>query len=116
MTMPATLLSFIIMEADEHDLDRIIQSVKDRRKVLRDARAAAVQIGADVTLDNLSPKYLNGLEGTVVVISGKRADVRLTEKSTGLLRFSGTRFHVPEGTTEYVLRGVPLSTCLPRES
>jgi hypothetical protein len=111
MTMPAELLSFIVLQADEADLERIIQSVKDRRRALANAAAAAVQVGATVTLHNISPKALAGLTGDVESINGKRADVLLTADSTNALRFSSTRFYVPAEDERYVLRGVPLTAC-----
>ena len=114
MTLAATTISDIVLNADEDDLNRIIQSVKDRRKVLAAARAADVHIGATVMLTGLTPKYLNGLTGVVVRDphgrSGTRAfGCKLDKNSTALLRRSGTRFFVAEGVEEYVLPGVPMS-------
>lgn len=111
MSMPANLLSYIVLNADEGDLERIIQAVKDRRRTLRDAVAASVTEGATVTLDGLSPKALNGLVGDVVTIRGKRADVLLTEKSTDGLRWTRTRFYVDPDVKRHLLAGVPTSCC-----
>jgi len=76
MALAATTISDIVLNANEDDLDRIIQSVKDRRKVLSAARAAEVQIGMACTLTGLSPKYLNGLTGTVVRDPNGRSGTR----------------------------------------
>lgn len=113
MTLAATTIGDIVLNADEDDLTRIIQTVKDRRKVLASARAADVQIGASCTLTGLSPKYLNGLTGVVVRDPNGRSGTRayackLDEESTKRLRGQGTRFFIPEATTEYVLPGVPM--------
>ncbi len=112
MTMPAELLSFVVLNADENDLDRIIEAVKGRRRALHEAAAAAVQVGSTVTLHNLSPKALNGLHGEVATINGKRADVLLDEESTAMLRFSRTRYALSVGSDPtFVLHGVPLTAC-----
>jgi hypothetical protein len=117
MALPANVLSYIVLSADEDDLDRVIQAVRDRRKTLATAAAADVQTGASVELHNLSPKALNGLTGDVDRINGKRADVLLDEDSTQRLRFSNTRysgavdFALRDGSaTRYTLTGVPLTT------
>lgn len=114
MTLAATTISDIVLNANEDDLDRILQSVRDRRKVLSAARAAEVQIGMACTLTGLSPKYLNGLTGTVVRDPSGRSGTRafackLDEASTTRLRRQpSTRFFVPGDVTEFVLPGVPM--------
>lgn len=111
--IPATLLAFIINEATDGDLERILEAVKSRRHTLRDLRAVAVQKDATVTLDGLSPKALNGLTGTVETIHGNRADVRLDEKSTRELAWSRTKFAGAAQSAEtYLLHGVPLGCCV----
>lgn len=105
-------VSFISDHADEADLDAITATIKARQKMLATRRASAVIVGQAVTLDGLSPKYLNGLAGTVKSIRGNYADVELDEASTGRLRFYGRRrFIIAEGATHYVMSGIPLSTC-----
>ncbi|WP_198939832.1 hypothetical protein [Streptomyces sp. MJM1172] len=110
---------FIVNEADSEDIDRIIDAVKTRRSTLRQhsaaIAAASVKTGARVELQNLSPKYLNGLTGTVAEVKrGRvtRATVKLDEESTKQLRWSGSRrFFVSEKATEYDLHGVPVTSC-----
>ena len=108
-TSLAETLSFILSKADDADIDRIYSAIRQRQQGLRAIKAAAVSVGAEVALTGLSPKYLNGLTGTVKSINGQRCDVELDETSTMTLRFSGRKFFVPQGVTNYVVNGVPLS-------
>lgn len=103
-------LTYILTEASDSDLDRIYDALKRRRRALLDSRALLVRVGDRVTTKDLSPKYLNGLEGTVIHIRGKRADITLDEHSTNAIR--GTK-HGPSSdseVTKYTLRGCPLGT------
>lgn len=109
-------LGFIASEADETDVERLFDALSARRSALRAVRAAAVTIGVKVQIDQISPKYLIGLTGTVTSIKGKRATVTLDEKSTGVLRYAGSRFSVSPDATSYDLTGVPLSCCVPVEA
>lgn len=114
MTLAATTIGDIVLNATEDDLDRIIAAIKERRKVLATARASEVQVGMACTLTGLSPKYLNGLTGTVVRDPQGRSGARsfackLDEASTKTLRWqASSRFYIAEGVTEYVLPGVPM--------
>ncbi|MEV7123911.1 hypothetical protein [Kitasatospora griseola] len=108
----ADTVNFILNEATDADLDRVVSALKDRRKALATMRAANVTTGVTATTHNLSPKYLNGLTGTVVEINGKHADLELDADSTDQLRWSRqSRFAVPADARTYRVRGIPL-TCL----
>lgn len=116
-TTAATLdqvLDYVHGHADEQEITALYDALNTRRKALNDRRALAVREGLSVRLDGLSPKYLNGLTGTVESISGKRADVRLDEHSTSVLRYAGNKFYVAADVNEYVLHGVPKGCCLPQ--
>lgn len=102
------VIGFIVTSADDADIDRIHDALRQRRRALAAVTAAAVRPGMDVRLDGLSPKYLNGLTGTVESINGNRCSVLLDEESTQNLRFAGKRFYVPIDMTNYIMRGVPL--------
>ena len=107
---------YVVSRADNHELDRIIDAVKERRRALRAIVAASVRRGATVQLGGLSPKFLNGLTGEVTAIDGKRATVRLDEESTDRLRYQySPRYPVADGVTNRVINGVPLECCLPAE-
>lgn len=109
-------LTFVASATSDDELDRIVAAVNARRRTLREVRSAAVTIGSVVTIQNLSPAYLNGLTGKVEANSrGKRTrvDVRLDEQSTKILRFQGGRFPVGADTTEYLLGGVPITSLIP---
>ena len=100
-------VAFILARADETDIANILAAVKTRRRLLGQISAAAVKVGATVTLEGLSPKYLNGLTGTVKNISGARCTVTLDEASTNDLGFRSTRFYLLPGQKNYDLNGIP---------
>lgn len=106
-TTPADVIAFIVARADETDLANILNAVKARRKALGQINAAAVKVGQRVTLDGLSPKYLNGLTGTVLSVEGARCTVTLDRDSTTSLRYAGQRFRIPTEHMEYNLGGIP---------
>lgn len=109
-------ITYVTSQADEQALEHVIDAVKQRRKALRSVRAAAVGVGAQVRIGEISPKYLIGMTGDVVDIVGNRATVRLNEESTLLLRLKGTRrFYVPDDQLCYDLDGIPLSCCFTDE-
>lgn len=108
----ADVLDYVHSRADEQDLEALIEAVRTRRKVLGEQRAATVRIGSEVRLDGLSPKYLNGLTGTVESVRASRADVRLDKASTSTLRFTGRKFSIPADEEEFLLRGAPKSCCI----
>lgn len=120
--MPTTtalpeLVDKIMGTATEDDLTQIEQAVGLRRRALRQVRAAAVTVGATVTITEISPKYLTGLSGTITTIDkGRHASVRLDEESTTTLRFTRQRrFFVRPDVTEYTITGIPLSCCVVRD-
>lgn len=107
-----TATEFVLSHASREDLSRIGEAIKQRRVILGTIAAASVATGSSVRLDGLSPKYLNGLTGTVKTLDAKSAAVELDETSTEKLRWDGFRkYTVPDDTKRYLLRGVPLSCC-----
>lgn len=110
MTTLQDVIAFIASEADADDISRIHGATKQRTRTLRDIRAAAVKIGSEVKITDISPKYLSGMRGEVTEINGKHATVLLTKDDTDVLRYSGRRFFVPSGVDRYTLGGLPLST------
>lgn len=120
MTTIIDLLTFVATEATDDDLERFYEAAKNRRRALRDQQtaliAAQLQKGSEVTLDDLSPKALNGLTGVVESISGSRAAVRLDKDSTQRLSWSNTRYAAGariagEGL---LLPGIPIGCCKPK--
>lgn len=106
------VLSFIADKADRDDTDRIFAAARARTKALNAVDAAAVKIGVDVELGGLSPKYLNGLSGTVKGIDGSYASVLLDESSTVTLRYTPrSRFQVPAESQRHLMTGIPLGCC-----
>jgi RNase P/RNase MRP subunit p29 len=73
-----------------------------------------VAVGADVEIVDISPRYLNGLTGTVVRIQGARVTVQLDELSTMRLKCepkSKSKFPVAPDATSYNLTGLPRASC-----
>ncbi|MGW1976671.1 hypothetical protein [Streptomyces sp. NPDC001889] len=102
------------MHADEDALGRIQSALNQRTRTLREVRAAAVTKGARVRIDNIKPKYLTDLTGTVTAIKQNRtraiATVELDPDSTDLLR---ERTYVPAGVERHLLPGIPATCCHP---
>lgn len=65
----------------DDDLESIQEAIRARNKVRGDIVRMTITPGTRVRLKNLSPKYLNGLEGTVSTRKrrGKRIPVDLDE-------------------------------------
>jgi hypothetical protein len=110
------VLAFIAGHADDEDLDTITDVVRTRRRMLADLAAAAVTVGASVRLQNLSPRYLNGLTGTVIDITSprrgatRRCVVRLDAASTQQLAELDAYAHLREATS-HDLHDVPARAC-----
>ncbi|WNV83092.1 hypothetical protein [Umezawaea sp. Da 62-37] len=109
------VVGYVLEHADDNDLAAIAQAMKSRRTILRMKAAAAVTVQTRVTIDGLSPTYLNGLCGVVTEIVNGRgeqlATVTLDKASTARLAVSSTRYGHLAGRDSHDLRGVPLSCC-----
>jgi len=110
------VLGYIATKATLDEVWVIFKAVKDRDRSLRKETAAKVSVGAEVKLDGLSPKLLNGLTGTVRSINGSSANVDL-DSSSRLLLSDKDRSHkfylYYDGETPYAMK-VPLSCCVLR--
>lgn len=114
MSIPATLIASIINGEYDDGLDRIVEAVRSRRQELSRKRsqlnALTIDVGARVRLQGLSPKYLNGLEGTVVQAPQHRATRSKTktylfvkhESLDSRLRRYGNPLAVPAGSVEVI--------------
>jgi hypothetical protein len=108
------VLDFILDHASEEEIDRIWQAAQTRQKSLRSRAAAVITVGQEVRLTGISPKYHEGLTGTVTKINGKHAAILLDERSTHVLRVKGARrYLIPPNYTQYEVGGIPLTTCRP---
>lgn len=70
----------LIARATDHDLAAIDEAVKRRRTSLVAATALTLRPGSRVRLEQVRPKYLSGLEGTVITCSGMRVTVQLDRR------------------------------------
>ncbi|MCI2421136.1 hypothetical protein MOQ72_27200 [Saccharopolyspora sp. K220] len=111
------VVGFIQENTDTNDLDTVIESVRTRRKLLRDQAAAAVKEGMTITIYDVSPKYLAGLRDTVKSIDRlsrkPSAVVTLDQESTTTLAFSSMKYASLANKDSFDLTGVPLSCCKP---
>lgn len=107
-----SVVDFIASSATEGDLAKIHEAIRVRESALREERAGRVAVGADVEIVDISPKYLNGLTGTVVRIQGARVTVQLDELSTMRLKCEPkSKFPVAPDATSYNLTGLPRASC-----
>ena len=113
MTTFTDVIDFITDQASTADMDAIIVALNARQKALQARRAASIRVGMACRLDNISPKYLSGLTGTVHSVTRGRAVVTLDEESTATLRNWPTRFYIAPGQATHDLMGVPLSSIFP---
>jgi len=109
------VLTFIRTQAQSADLDRLHEAIKQRDKVIRHIAAAKVSPGSRVTITGLSPKFLNGLTGTVRSINRTVANVDLDRSSKITLaamdRSKKFWFYYSE-ENPYAMQ-VPLTCCVP---
>lgn len=109
------LVRFVLNQADEADLDALIEAARERRKSLRAITASSVKEGATVKLRDIKPKYLIGLTGTVKAIETIRrkrcAVVTLDRDSTQKLAISSPSHGWLFNHDSYDLTGIPLSCC-----
>lgn len=103
MTLAPSTIADILANASDDDITQVQAACKTRHATLRQMTQATLQMGKPGRTKGLSPKYLNGLTGTITSASSIRLDAASTEQ----LRYSGRRFWVPPEVTEYVLNRVP---------
>ena len=108
MTTYADVLAYV-STATREEISGIHDAANARSRMLRDIRtaqaAATIKVGDKVTLGGLSPKYLNGLQGEVKALDGKRVTVELGKVDRTLARRYVTldgRILVPVGSLTVV--------------
>ena len=83
ITIGEVVVNILNGKLDDGDFERILDAIRRRRRTLRvieTAKTIAVlEMGAKVELQGLSPKYLNGLTGTVEQINSTRIRVKLDQ-------------------------------------
>ena len=109
----ADAAAFIRDHATDADLDILDDLFAARGKVVRAMRGSIARIGARVQLTNMSPKYYNGLVGTVASLHKSHtgaavADLKLDPASAARLA-DAKRDWNPDG----LLEGIPLTGLSP---
>lgn len=102
-----------ISDINDETIDDVLQALQNRHDALHEARAAKVKKGMRVTIWDVQPECLNGLEGVVQEVDDAEVEVevRLSPMSTGRLRFTRGADYRPGDQREYILRGIPASCC-----
>jgi hypothetical protein len=105
------LITFVLNQASEDDLDTLADAARRRRDALRTIAASAVSESDTLTIRDISPKYLNGLTGTVKTIETIRkkrcAVVTLDQDSTQKLALSSTKYDSLFNQDSHDLPGIP---------
>ena len=95
----------------DEDIDDVLQALQSRHDVLHAERAAQAVVGRIVRIDDVRPKYLQGLTGEIVNCDGDFVDILLDCKSTGRLRFTRQTRYEPGAVRNYRLESIPASCC-----
>jgi len=105
-------IEYITQGATESDIERIYAAAKERSRALRNVRAAAVRVGAEVQISGIRPKYYVGMSGTVKTVEQKRTraivSVLLDARSTEELRL---HTFVPNEVERFEVHGIPAMCC-----
>ena len=108
------ILTFISTASIE-DLATTGDAMQSRHTQVTKERASGITEGCEVILDNITPKYLNGLRGTVLTVEPLTETVTISltvESSEALANMPRSRFHILPGE-RYPLSSIPLATCVP---
>lgn len=78
---PSDIIAAILDGALDDQMDALIATINARRRNIRQLEElqslTQLKVGTNVKLEGISPKYLNGLTGTVDAINGKKVTVKL---------------------------------------
>jgi hypothetical protein len=117
MTEPNTISDVVewIDTIDDETLDVVLAALQRRHDELHESRARQATPGSTVVLHDVTPTYLDGLEGVIEEVDDDEGlvSIRLTRTSTGRLRFTGRSEYKVGQETNFLLTGVPASCCYP---
>lgn len=115
MTEPITIEGVVdwVDGIDDETLDIVLAALQRRHDALHESRARRATTGASVILHDVTPTYLDGLEGVIEAVDEDEGcvSVRLTRTSTGRLRFIGRSEYRVGDEPNFLLTGVPASCC-----
>ncbi len=108
----ATLNAILAIESVA-DLDRVVDTAKERRKYLAAEFAGSLRIGDRVRIGRIKPRYIEGQTGVVAApATGQRVQIRLDHPEAVNPRYlqeDGTA-HVPTSVIALVTRAAEEST------
>lgn len=111
-TTMATVLRFIAGITEDEQVDEVLAALQACHDRLEEQRAASVQVGDDIVLRGATPRYLDGLHGTLLFAENGYGTVELTIEATGTLRFMPDNADFVVGSPlRYVLPQVALACC-----
>ena len=111
-----------ISKASISDLQVMEQAINERHRQIErqyqamEEPARSIDLGSKVRIENASPEYLIGLEGTVEGIDcvRKRVSIQLTPESTKQLsQVKHSGYLVLKDEQYFMLDDVPLEACIP---
>lgn len=111
-TTMTEVIGFIGRITEAGDIDEVLTALQACHDRLEEQRASSVQVGDDVVLRGATPRYLDGLHGTLLLAEDGYGTVELTIEATGTLRFMPENADFVVGSRlRYVLPQVALACC-----
>lgn len=102
-----------VASVDDPTLEAVLAALQSRHEELHESRASQAQIGTEVVIQDVEPRYLEGMSGEIVDLDPEEGIVALllTPMDTGRLRFCGQRDYRVGIVERYRLENVPASCC-----
>lgn len=102
---------------DDEALDVVLAALQDRHDALHEARAQKAVVGTPVVVNDVTPRFLEGLEGVIEDTDPDEGEVsiRLTPAATARLRRAHQADYRTGTALTYLLTGIPASCCYPTD-
>lgn len=97
----------LISKADNDELDILVTAIKARHRVLHHEKTAQamrlLEVGDRVRLMNLKPRYLNGIQGTIIARTGTKFSVEMDQSAPSRAQYRyGGIVRCPAGCLELI--------------